>query len=120
MPSFIVRRSPEREEYIVWSTVVDAPTYGVMGHDQALEYAMKQMQGVDTDLAQEQARRWLEHTDKHGSSAPARGYFWYDEDHFWWREHAPENYGEPYEAEDEPGTFIGRVLTRDEVFDACK
>lgn len=115
MPTYILRRSPGRAEYLLWSTVVDAPVSEVMTRFEAMQCAAD-IPGVDRDLAWEQAERRIMRTDVQGSSERTPHYG-YRADHFWWRENAPEEFGEPYEVEDDPGEFVGRVGTRDALFD---
>ena len=117
MPTYIIRRSPVHDEYLLWSTVVDAPTSRVLTRQEALDYASA-VGGIDEDLAAEHGRRRIKRADEQGSSEQGRVYYGYRTEKFWWREDAPEDFGRPYEPEDEPGLFIGRVLTRDELFDA--
>jgi len=116
MPTYIIRRSPEREEYLLWSTVVDAPTSRVLTRQEALDYASA-VGGIDEDLAAEQGRRRIQRVDEQGSTEQGHPYYGYGQETFWWRERAPEDVGRPFEIEDQPGLFIGRELTRDELFD---
>ena len=119
MPTYILRRSPDVEEYLLWSTVVDAPVSGVMTRDEVLDWAAWGVP-VDRDLAVEHARRRVARADEFGTSEQGTPLHGYPLERFWWREDAPETFGQPYEAEDAPGVFVGRWGTRDELFDACR
>ena len=86
MPSFIIRRSPERAEYLEWSTVVDAPISRVMDR-QAMLAHLHWKYGHNTD----QERR-IERCDQTGTSSYLHDGAY--EDSLYWREGRPEDIDE--------------------------
>lgn len=63
VPTYIIRRSLEREEYLRWLTVVDAPTAQVLTRQEAVDDASAAGR-VDDDLAAAQGRRHIQRTDE--------------------------------------------------------
>jgi len=111
MPSYIIKRSPDHDEYLIWSTIVDAPTTTVGNREEVLELLAWRFPGDDSEAR-------LERADRQGSSAYS-GQYGFEHDHFIWREDAPENYGRLDYFEDGE-VAMGKILTREEVFLAAK
>ena len=74
MPSFIVKPVRDRDEYVVWSTVVDAPT--AVGTRTELLPVLLEMYGYE---AGDPAR--FDRADEHGTSAHGPWFGW-SEDEF--------------------------------------
>lgn len=79
MPDYVVKRAPDADEYMVWSTVVDSAVTPVVGRDELVEWL------VDVDerkepYARPDALARLERADRQGSSSRLPHHGWWDDD----------------------------------------
>lgn len=118
MPRHLIRRSPGEEEYLFWSTVVDAPVTNVMSRETAKAQIIYSYHWPNAEQAAELAEHLIQEADEKGCTGDRS--FDYHHRTFWWRENAPTELGKPCEIEDEPGLFIGRNVSREELFEYLK
>lgn len=67
MPSYVIKRSPGRDEYLYFSTVVDHPTTYVMSRPEMREFLLSEHRSDSDPVALAVAR--LRRADANGTSA---------------------------------------------------
>ena len=122
MPSYVIKRSPDTDEYLIWSTVVGAPTSYVLTCQDMFNYlTLTLRKDIDHPSIQRQldeAEERLKRADQHGTSAFS-GDYGFEHEEFLWMEGAPEDLGRVW-SYDDGKVGMGKLLTREEVFEAAK
>lgn len=67
MPRYLLKPNPNRDEYVYWSTIVDAPVTGVMSRDEMKGYLLHG-QGLTPPHTDVEAEERLARTDEKGHS----------------------------------------------------